>query len=519
MIITTLPNEVMLSGAAMPLNVSELKYKTGSFGFGSASFQLSQSMTDGDIITFKTSDNDLVFTCKNTPVTDYEIPPYTFGNQAQFVAMVDKIINNYLIRRYYDSFVFPLALNNELILAGYATNENPDWWITDVEIIGPTHTKAAQVPDLATYNERHLFLADIIVYENYRFFFKDLPTTLDTLTAAANDDNTAGINLESTMDDVAGMSGHPMVYGSAEKIAICANSVLPYSFLAYEEFGNPLLQTIPIESPVGADQFYYVVKSGMRNMKVTQAEFKQFYVDAAEVRFLTQLPNATMRVTKDMPNRLYFYNKTAGTNYQIKGNILLDDGTTVPYTHAVANTGYLTHAIYKVLAGYDELELELSIPVGRHALRYSVYVYDGTNNVAKTEEFWFKLETRYSDESNFFYFHNAFGGYDGVWMSGELILGLDHESFKFKGGDNVIRNKQRSTINTHSIMTGVKYKEEIMALGELLNSDDVYWISKGRVAPDRLVQVSFENKDKNNLVSSLDYTKELQLEFTDGVVR
>lgn len=515
--INTIPQVVSISGVDMPLIADSLNYKTNAGTLGHWFIKLNGPLLNNDTITIYTTDQTLVFTAKTTPANDYEIPVWSTGLQGDYLITIDKIIKNQLISKNYAFDVYPIMGVSEVKLK--QNNIENTWIITNIEVTTVSTAATVNTPQVyvpKAYNTRYKMHTDVYAQADPTAA-KDNSNHITNLSAAAADDNTAFIYLQDTFHKNTALQSTALSPAASQVIVLCPNAVQAYWTNTYQEYGTPVIPTIPVAKPTTG--FLYAIRSAFKYPQISQLQFNQQYVDADKVKLLTNLPSGKIRVPKTMQNRVYFYNKIARTDLIIQGRILLNDGTYADWNFEFEIKGYLPNKIYMAKCGYNECLIDNFVPSGKHAICYSVNITDNSDTPI-TEEFWFVLETRDIKEKNFFYFANAFGGFDCVPMEGIITMGLDAETSSFKNNENSIKTIATNQLNTYKVNTGLKYQDELKALGNLLRSDEIYWVSQGKIAENNLlVPVSFTNPKIDVLLNSQENAQNITLEFTDQTVR
>lgn len=281
----------------------------------------------------------------------------------------------------------------------------------------------------------------------------------------------------------------------------CPNVMRYFYMVCGESYGSPSLIGSNITDPetVGTDPYKKVILGGLPFLGVPNNTFYDDYIDAVQNKFLTLQVSGKKVVNKACPQYLYHY-LNASSPVHVKGTLYFDDGTSTNFNGPINAGALAAEKIYGYRVGYNQLDLDTLISSVKDAMKYEVWLEDGSGNRI-SEKFMFEVDTRYSTYNHYFFCHNPLGGIDTLWMSGEFA-----ELPEFSGVElqkAVVTNYTEGNIETHdsklrkgyAANTGwKKHKEEMEHMRILLQSNHVRWL------PDSAVLEGFTEPIKINIV-------------------
>ena len=263
----------------------------------------------------------------------------------------------------------------------------------------------------------------------------------------------------------------------------CTNVMKYYYMVCGEMYGNPPVVANNVTNPetVGTDPYKKVILGGLDFLGVPNNTFIDDYINAAQNKFLTTQVSGKKVVNKACPLYLYHYLNTSSPVH-VKGTLYFDDGTNANFDGPI-NAGILSaEVIYGYRVGYNQLNLDSLITSTKDAMKYEVWLEDGSSNRI-SEKFMFEVDTRYNVYNNYFFCHNPFGGIDTIWMTGTFM-----ETPEFSGVElqkAVVTDYTEGNIDTvdsqlrksFAANTGWKrYKEEMEHIRIMLQSNHVRWL-------------------------------------------
>ncbi len=263
----------------------------------------------------------------------------------------------------------------------------------------------------------------------------------------------------------------------------CPN-VMRYFYLnCGEMYGNPALVAHNVTDPetVGTDPYKKVILGGLNFLGVPNNNFYDDYIDAGANKFLTTQVSGKKVVNKACPTYLYHYLNTSSPVH-VKGTLYFDDGTNANFNGPINGAALPAEVIYGYSVGYNDLNLDSLITSTKDAMKYEVWLEDGSSNRI-SEKFMFEVDTRYNVYNNYFFCHNPFGGIDTIWMTGTFM-----ETPEFSGVElqkAVVTDYTEGNIDTvdsqlrksFAANTGWKrYKEEMEHIRIMLQSNHVRWL-------------------------------------------
>ncbi len=287
----------------------------------------------------------------------------------------------------------------------------------------------------------------------------------------------------------------------SDDIYPCTNVMRYFYLICGEAYGTPTLIGSNVTDPetVGTDPYKKVILGGLPFLGVPNNNFFDFYIDAGANKFLTTQESGKKVVNKACPHYLYHYLNTSSPVH-VKGTLYFDDGTTTNFNGPINGSPLPAQKIYGYKVGYNQLNLDSLITSTKDAMKYEVWLEDGSSNRI-SEKFMFEVDTRYSTYNHYFFCHNPLGGIDTLWMTGEF-----NELPEFSGVElqkAVVTNYTEGNIDTYdsklrkgyAANTGwKKHKEEMEHIRVLLQSNNVRWL------PDSAILAGFTEPIKVNIV-------------------
>jgi len=237
-----------------------------------------------------------------------------------------------------------------------------------------------------------------------------------------------------------------------------------------------------------------------------------FYQDFIQGnKFLTNRPN-NQRIAYDQPLRLWYM---LPETEQVSRQLIVE------YISATGETVVLSENITLDPDGEYEFILE-PVKWGIPADAVQMSVYQSSGGVQVGEKRTFIFDSKYYENSTFFFFSNSKSGIDDFRMTGAIKTGLPIESktgIQTLGRDATTKNRGvvvtgKTGSRKWSIFPGNRLTaDEMEALQDLLYSKFVWIVWKGQTVPVNLEDGDFELTDT---MKDLFINDDLELVFTEG---
>lgn len=489
-----LPENVGLSKNIIPIKAISDKYVVSAPIKQVLKIHFKDNTSAGKTIVFTWNDFTTTLTfVSGTPTSDgNELPLYNASSAGGYASLLGYIGSNYYLYKYFDmtSTITLVGSLYELELLFTQKEFNQDF--KAISIVGNDATK--YVPSILTaqantiYNPNFRLLAD--VYEQSNVSGAREFTLIAEMESAMDKDDIAEFNIGETLDKWQKLYANFPEMGETT-IQGCDNVLRGYWLMISESYGEPDQAKGQRRVPnfISAPYIYNkVLKGGVPFLKYPGNTFWADYCDAAEVKFLTNKRSGKTRVCQQQKHWLYFYNKTANSNLKVSGVLTLENGSTVNFTYGLLAGSSAGERVYRAPVGFMQMGLH-TLLAGDIPQKYEVWI-SNNSNTQLSEKFTFLVDIRNNEFNNFIYYHNALGGVDTLWLTGECAkvntyIGTEVQlaiANNYTIGNAQMRNNK--TRLGYIFDTGYKANlEEITQLEELINSDDVRWLPDSIVKP------------------------------------
>lgn len=447
---------------------------------------------NNETLTINFNDETMVLTFKSTPDNSgLQLPLFNPAVNASYDAVEAALLKNYYLTQYFVMTVttvvnMPLSTwGREYIFT--QRNNAQEFRYASFASSAPTKTEASLTTTFNTLTIKNGYKAFLEIYQQ------------DNI-AAARKYNLFVTRLESHMQ----LAGFALFDLSSvfrkwtqlkpdfptfiDTIYPCLN-VMKYYYLRFGEMmGNPptIGETGTQPATVGTDKYKKVILGGMPFLAVPGNTFYADYINASQNKFLTMQKSGKTVMNKAAKHFLYHYLKTASV-VNVKGTLYVDDGTTVNFNGPTSGSSAAAERIYGYNVGYNDLNLDALLTGTQNAMKYEVWIENGSATRI-SEKFMFEVDTRYYQYNHYFYCHNAFGGIDTIWMTGDI-----KEIPEFSGVEiqkAVVTTYTEGNIETSDsqLRKGFeassgwkKYKEEMENIRILLQSNHVRWLPDAKI--------------------------------------
>lgn len=472
---------------------------------------ISNNTTNNKIITIVFPEFTMVLTFKTSPNdTGLQLPLTDITDNSSYDALKDAFESNYYLRRFFDRTEITTSLSGDFgrvytftaKVAGQAFKALS----IDSDDIGKVDVAVTVAGADVVLREGAMGRIEIWNKYGSSFANEKLIGTLEATPVGAED----------TLFDLSvifkkWLELNPSVpdYFLTERWGAHENMVKAFYLRYMEIYGNPALvyNNITEPDPITSNTLLRVVKGGVAyekgsaiNETADALSYYEVYAKDEElVPLLTERVSGKVVVNKTMVHFINYYSSHTDTA-RIEGVLYFDDGTNVEFeigTHAAIPA----HQVLYWNVGFDYLELESLIPIGKQAVKYSVHVRSNQIKIGETEptrlteSFMFELDLRYFEHNHYFYYHNRLGGIETVWVHGDVVevpefSGTEVEkaiTLPYSTGNILTTDSQFRRL--WNVNTGWRvYEEDFEDLKNLINSNYVKWL------PDRKVY------DKENFV-------------------
>jgi len=291
---------------------------------------------------------------------------------------------------------------------------------------------------------------------------------------------------------------------------LCENMIAHFEYKLYEMYGIPAIPYYLEKTSLNYQAFI----SKLPFFEHSEQDFKADYCTATYRKFLSRRPSGVW-TNKDAPQYLYFYMQSGETTAKTYVKAYYDDGTssasTLVRTFSVTPSGHYGRII-RTAVGYSQMALD-TLAGSKTVHHYECWIENASARVS--EYFNFTVDSRPYEQNNYLLFNSILGGFDTLWLRGEVMHGKDsygEESIapllpEYTNGNFSLKNSGHQDFIVFN--TGhLDSKEELSWASEISDAEEVYWVNDGY-----LKKVIVDQKSIKDLFNSLESVYSLEIKI------
>jgi hypothetical protein len=338
------------------------------------------------------------------------------GTAFVFMDMVDEYLTNYVLPRL--QAVFYLIRDYSIEITASTTTTGTIKLIEreyNALEITPTDAAAGFIFDnntagvIPVERENFRLWAEIFV-ENTFLDGNFAPVHSDDI--AFNTDDQAELYTENILKS---FLNYDLPAYNASALAYCSNMLKRWYIWYTEAYGTPPVAIEYTRYPASNTEYIYAVMAGQKKATFTLDTYESEYFTGTNNKFLTNQP----RAQAIHPAQPVFLNLFINNDQEFSSKIKIYYTDDTNATHTLLTDDTQSGKICIFPAGYNQNTIADLVPAGKTLAYYDFWVEFA--DTTTSEVFTFTLAHNYSGLVRFYLFQNAWGAFDTLAATGELI--------------------------------------------------------------------------------------------------